>query len=170
MVQALAAIGDGGWMAGMSAIFDRDKILTLWAADAVLGHWDGYAFEIMNNYRVYHEPGVDRWTVIPTGIDQTFDRDVDPWAVSHILARRCVAEPDCKAAFAERLRAMRDLFAGLDLEAQRQKIVQQIRPEVEADPRKEYDLGAFDGAQNGTRDFIQRRPGRISEHLGAQGF
>mgnify|MGYP001084450630 CR=1 FL=1 len=45
----------------------------------MISHWDAYEFSIHNNYRVYHDPSTDTWSMIPTGIDQTFGGDQDPW-------------------------------------------------------------------------------------------
>jgi hypothetical protein len=169
-VTAIDAIPDGAFFDSMPQLIDRQAFLSLWAADAIMGHWDGYAYDIINNYRVYHHPVTDLWTIIPTGIDQTFDRDVDPFAVSGILASRCLAEPACEQAFVDRLREGLAAFESADLTAMVEAIDAQITEEVAADPRKEGSVADYDNARAATVDFIARRPDEIRAYIAARGF
>jgi hypothetical protein len=169
-VTAIDAIPDGAFFDSMPQLIDRQAFLSLWAADAIMGHWDGYAYDIINNYRVYHHPVTDLWTIIPTGIDQTFDRDVDPFAVSGILASRCLAEPACEQAFVDRLREGLAAFESADLTAMVEAIDAQITEEVAADPRKEGSVADYDNARAATVDFIARRPDEIRAYISARGF
>jgi hypothetical protein len=36
-------------------VFDGEAAST-WAVETMIGHWDGYSYYIMNNYRVYATP------------------------------------------------------------------------------------------------------------------
>jgi hypothetical protein len=73
----------------------------------------------MNNYRLYHDPSTDLWTVLPTGLDQTFDDDdrviADLWQPAHFIAVRCLEEPACEQAFIERLQYGLEVFQKLEL-------------------------------------------------------
>ncbi len=174
LVDGIAALPGGGFYPEVEAFFDFDRFLSQWAVESVIGHWDNYAFDIMNNYRVYHEPadgpGAGRWVMIPTGIDQTFGTDQNPWAVTGVLAARCLAEPDCEAAFAARLREALAQFESLDLRAQADAIQAQIEDIVAADPRKEYNLQEWNGSHAALKTWIAARPARIEAYLTQHGF
>jgi hypothetical protein len=169
-VNRIAAMPAGGFYPEIEEFFEFDTFLSSWAFESEIAHWDGYQFTIMNNYRVYHDPSTDRWTLISTGIDQTFSGDLDPWGVQGTLAARCLAEPDCEAAFAARLAQVNVYFASAGLDARVQAIYNQISPDVFNDPRKEYDNASYTQAHNDTVWFIQSRPTRVNEILASHGF
>ena len=68
----LAQIPSDDFYPAIDQIIDFDAYLTTWAAATIMGFWDGYPND-PNNYRIYHDPSDDRWTLIPTGIDQLFE-------------------------------------------------------------------------------------------------
>jgi len=170
LVNQIQAMPAGGFYPEVEAFFEFDTFLTQWAIEAFISHWDAYEFSIINNYRVYHDPVTGRWSIIPTGIDQTFIGDQDPWGVYGVLAARCRNEPDCDAAFAARLAQVNQHFVADDMVARAQAIRAQITPDVYADPRKEYSNATFDQAQNDMIGYLAGRPGRINEHLTAHGY
>lgn len=166
LVADIAALPEGGFYPEVERFFAFDTFLSQWAVESIIAHWDAYEFSIINNYRVYHDPGTDRWTIIPTGIDQTFSGEIDPFGVSGILARRCVDEPDCREAFERRLATAVDVFEQMDLGALALRTAERITPYVMADPKKE-----FDGRQHGALvdelvRWIEDRPGRVRAILG----
>lgn len=169
-VTAVDALPDGEFYPAIRDLVDFDEFLSLWAADSIMGHWDGYGFDIINNYRVYHHPLSDNWSIIPTGIDQTFDRDQDPFAVQGILAVRCLSEPSCEQAFIDRLREGLVIFESADLVERVEAIHAQIAAEVEADPRKPGSVGDYDNARTRTIDFINGRAEQIRSYITARGF
>ncbi|MFP2924789.1 CotH kinase family protein [Pyxidicoccus sp. 3LG] len=168
----LQALPRGGFYPEVTAFFDYDRFLTMWAADSLLSHWDGYLFENINNYRVYQDPATGRWTLLPGGIDQTFGHREgsrsglrSPWEVSGLLARRCLEEADCQAAFAARLAQVTRVFEEAGLDARVQRTRSQLAADVYADPRKETSNGEFEQAVRETLEFIHTRPTRIREYL-----
>jgi len=170
LVGAIDALPDGGFYPEIEQLFDFERFLSQWAVESVMGHWDNYAFDINNNYRVYHDPSTDRWSMIPTGIDQTFDTDQDPWAARGVLATRCLAEPACEAAFAARLRAANLELQALALAALVDVIYAQIADIVFADPRKEYGNASFDANVSALKLWIGERPAQVDGYLSAHGF
>lgn len=171
MIQEVEALPNGGFYPAITSIFDFDRFLTTWAAEAVIGHWDNYAFSIKNNYRVYHDPTTGLWTLISTGIDQTFSSDVDAWGdADGVLATRCLAEPACEAAFAARLAEVNDLFEATDMAGRAESVFTQISPYIMADPRREYGMGTFANQHQNLLNFIAARPDQIRADLMAQGF
>ena len=168
----LQALPRGGFYPEVSAFFDYDRFLTTWAADSLLSHWDGYLFENINNYRVYQDPTTGRWTLLPGGIDQTFGHREgsrsglrSPWEVSGLLARRCLEEADCQAAFSARLEQVTRVFEEAGLDTRVQSTRSQLASGVYADPRKETSNGEFEQAVRETLEFIHTRPTRIREYL-----
>jgi len=170
MIEEVEALPNGGFYPAITGIFDFDTFLTTWAVESVIGHWDNYAFSIMNNYRVYHDPTTGLWTLISTGIDQTFDDTLNPWGTSGVLASRCLAEPACEAAFAARLDEVNDLFESTDLAGRADFVFDQISPYVMEDPRKEYGFGTFQDRHQDLLNFIAARPNQIRDDLAAHGY
>jgi hypothetical protein len=172
LVTQLQGVPRGTFYPELTAFFDYDNVLSTWAVDGVIANWDGFAFRIRNNYRVYHDPKVDRWSVIPSGIDQTFVGDQDPWDVHHILSRRCAAaeEPDCQEAFVARLRQAIVAFESLNLAAEAEKIHELVKPHVYADTRKEHSNEDFERAHRDLLQWIAERPERMREILRSRGL
>ncbi len=171
LIAQLDALPDGGFYPAVTQLIDWDRYLSMWAVEALLSHWDGYTYNIVNNYRIYHDPSTGLWTIIPSGLDQTFQRDsVDTWGPTGHLAQRCLAEPACQAAFAARLREAVDVFEAMQLEARRQGIYDQLVPLLAADPGREFDRAAFERVNAETSQYIAIRPGQIRGELAAHGF
>src|SRR4029079_3646516 len=106
------------------AFVDTDEFLASFAVTAVIADWDGYEYGNVNNYRVYHDASSHRWSLLQSGIDNSFDSQpaFDFWPVTGILAQRCLAEEDCAAAFAVKVHAATDLFEQLDLGAEAERV------------------------------------------------
>ena len=170
LVTQLEALEDQAFYPEIEQIFDFDTFLSLWAVDTIIGHWDGYTFRIVNNYRFYHDPATDRWTIIPTGIDQTFVDDEDGWAPTGLLATRCLSETDCEAAFAARLSEALEIFEQADLKTLAEQTAAEIRPLVEQDPRKGFGIETFDSAASNTATFIEERGDEIRQQLADHGY
>ncbi|MBK9034392.1 MAG: CotH kinase family protein [Myxococcales bacterium] len=171
LIARLDALPIGGFYPAVTQILDFDRYLTMWAVEAMLSHWDGYSYDIVNNYRVYHDPARDRWTIIPSGLDQTFQpNSIDEWGPMGRIAQRCLSEPACEAAFAARLRDALAAFEDLQLEARRAAIVAQLTPLLAADPGREFDPTEFAQAQAETAQFIADRPAQVRAVLAAHGF
>jgi hypothetical protein len=147
-----------------------DDFLAAWAVEAFIGHWDGYNFPIVNNYRFYHDPLDDKWTLLPTGLDQTFGWDAYPFGPTGRIAQMCNADPECQAAFAARLYEVLDVVQTTDVEGQRQAINDQLRPIIEADPGREQWVGSFDSAMASTASFIAGRSAQIQAYLTDAGY
>lgn len=158
--QRLAGIPSDDFYPAIESIFDFDTFLSMWAATAIMGYWDGYPND-PNNYRVYHEPSGDLWSLIPTGTDQLFEKNVDPFDPVGVLAKRCLAEDDCKAEFRARLEKAVVLFEASNYPAMVRGIARQIAPAVESDIRREITVAEWREAIEATISYMQRRPGEI---------
>lgn len=160
----LAQIPDGEFYPAITQIIDFDTYLKMWAAAVVMGYWDGYPNDA-NNYRIYHNPSDDRWTAIPTGIDQLFENNVDPFNPTGLLSIRCLAEVACKTAFRQILSDVIDRFEASDYPTMARKIERQIDQAVTVDPRKEVSVTEWHAAVNDTIAYMRRRPGELRELL-----
>jgi spore coat protein CotH len=173
LTHRLQGLPRGGFYPEVLAFFDYDRFLTTWALESVISHWDGYPFGTQNNYRVYQDPSTGLWTLLSTGIDQTFGHhkvtrsglDQDPWAVSGLLATRCLEEADCRAAFAARLDEVNRQVEASGLDSRVRSLRSQLAPGVQADPRKETTPAGFETAVEQTLQFLRERPTRVREHL-----
>lgn len=78
VVSALSAT-DENLPSLLSQVVDLDAFITFWAAEGVLGHWDGSTSNA-NNYFTYHNPDNGRFYFIPWGTDAALEQDslLDP--------------------------------------------------------------------------------------------
>ncbi|MFO0552808.1 MAG: CotH kinase family protein [Polyangiaceae bacterium] len=170
-VNQIQAIPDGQFYAQAPAFLNLDEFLDAWAVAALTGYWDGYWYDLNNNYRVYHDPSTGLWSVISTGLDQTFESvNMDPFAVTGILGQKCIADSACFAALVERVKAVRDVYVADDLGAAASAIAAQIDPYVQADPRREYSYQTYLDFQSYLQDFIASRPDIVDQYIQSYGF
>jgi hypothetical protein len=71
-------------VAGGERTADLGEMTRMWAGEQYIGHWDGYSVRTgvnwPNNYYL-HSDEAGRFSMLPTGIDQTFhDADAFPGA------------------------------------------------------------------------------------------
>lgn len=167
----IAALPEGGFYREADAFLDTDEFLGSFAVTAVIADWDGYEYGNINNYRVYHDPATDRWALIQSGIDNSFDSQpaFDFWPVTAVLAQRCLAEEDCAAAFADKVRAAADLFEQLDLAAEAARVHTRIWPDITSDPRKEVSNEQSQAAHDSLLTWIAARPAAVRATLAAHG-
>jgi hypothetical protein len=168
----IASLPDGGFYPAVETFFDFDEFLASFAVTAIISDWDGYQYSNINNYRVYHDPSTGRWSLIQSGIDNSFDSNAsfDFWSVAAVLATRCFAEPDCTAAFAAKVHAAIDLFEGLGLAGEAERVQALIRPFIVADPRKEVAEWDAQAAHQSMVTWIAGRPAAVRASLAARGL
>ncbi|MCA9494514.1 MAG: CotH kinase family protein [Myxococcales bacterium] len=136
---------------------DLDRTLRAMAAEVVLAHWDGY-FYSSNNYRLYHEPSTDQWTLLPWGVDQTFRSTRDPWADRGVLAGFCLDIPSCKGRYDIALVELAQRLLELDCPGRVAPVLPEIVPLYDADPLKEGSLDDMERQGNDTMDFCETWP------------
>lgn len=81
--------------AALTPLFDTENFRTFWVLEDLLFHWDGYiASPRNNNYYVYHHPSRDKFYMIPSGMDQTFDGiDLPALGVNSVVAKALAGAP-----------------------------------------------------------------------------
>jgi len=160
----LSKIPSDDFYPAINEVFDFDAYLTTWAAGTLMGYFDGYPSE-PTNYRIYHDPSDDRWTLIPTGIDQLFEKNVDPFDPVGLLSVRCLADTDCRAAYRQRLSEVITEFEKSDYPTMVRSIKRQMQSEVEVDARREFDVSQWRTATYDTIAYMRRRPSELRELL-----
>ena len=157
-VEAANQPGDGIFVAPDTPLA-TDEFLAFVAAEAAIGHWDGYWKA--NNYHIYHEPGAERWSFIPWGIDQAFDRELGVFAGAGMLIAKCREEPACVVAYAETGLAVADAFADLDLEASLDEVAALIEEALIADPRQPHPVDMVHRHLATLRALLATTPARL---------
>ena len=116
------------------------------------------------------------WSFIPSGLDQTFvdpsrpDWYVEIWSPGSVIAKRCLDEPACEAALAQRMREVLTIYRDADFRGLAIEMAEQVRSDVYADPGKEVNNSEFEVAVAATLDFIEGRPGLVESWLEERGY
>jgi hypothetical protein len=174
----IAALPAETFYPAIDDIVDFDAFLSMWAADALTNNWDGHVFHIPHNFRAYHDPSTGKWSVIPSGLDQTFsyvtdlgyDLVVAPFDPAALLAQRCLQQKECQDAFAARLDQATNLFESLDLTTLARSLEQEVEPYVVEDPRKEGSVDTFHQQVDAVVSFIASRPAEMRAALAERGY
>ncbi len=101
--------------AALAPLLDVDSFIRQWAADALIGHWDGYAGNV-NNFFAYQDPTDGRFHIMPWGPDTAFSRSPfnpvgSPSSVyaNGVLAHRLYQLPAVRGRYLVELRRILDL-------------------------------------------------------------
>jgi spore coat protein H len=132
LTEVVDTVPDERLEAALQAHLDLPALLRGYALDAVLGHWDGFAFNL-NNYYLYRRPYDDRFIFLPHGADQLVDREgFDPLrSPTARLAQRVWSHPTLREQFEAELRWV--LSRGWDGQALRER-AEQVREIVAQAP------------------------------------
>ena len=183
-ITAVNAIPASNFYAEISQLIDMPRFLNLMAADVIIANWDGYMFN-RNNYRMYRDPSSNKWTFLPTGIDQTLvDRsiasssrlDTNPFpggggrAVEGIVAQRCQQDPQCNSEFIKAIKLAISVFENAVLNNMAEDIRLEIADHVMSDPRTTTSFTQWNAALDLTKDFISNRPAQVRGWLTAAGY
>lgn len=162
-----AGMRDEEYHPAIGEFIDWPRFVSMWAADTVIGHWDGYGNDYVNNYRIYHNPDDDLWTMIPSGIDQSFEDPLDPYWGNGRLVYRCYRDSSCEPVFEARVLEALEVFESRDWSAEIDRIVEQIADSVEDDPRKEVSTEDWYDQVEEVRDYPEWAPDYLRDWLDA---
>ena len=73
LLQAAAEPDFGRRWQRLQSVLDVDRFLSFMAVELMAGHRDGYCLA-RNNYRLYNDPGAEKFVFLPHGMDQLFGR------------------------------------------------------------------------------------------------
>jgi spore coat protein CotH len=173
LIAKIDALPASGVHPALAQFLDVDAWLAMWAVDTVLAHWDGYVYNLRNNYRVYHDPSTGLWTMIPSGVDQTMQlRHVDDTLLDPTgrLSQRCLADAPCAAAYAAKVRQALEAFSSMNMGLRRQALQDRIGALVVPDAGREFDAGRTAQHHADTQRFIEQRPAVVLQALTARGL
>ena len=150
-------------MPEFEARIDVDRTLLMLAGEVITGHWDGY-FYAKNNYRIYHEPSVDRWTLIPWGVDQTLSWKGNLFGSKGIIADWCLDVPSCNDRYRLALWEMAErLDQGVDLQAM--EVYGRIRPYFLEDTSTHISPSSMTNGVTRTIEYAADYPSEVLEQL-----
>lgn len=134
-----------------------DGMLTRYfAVEMVSGQHDGYV-TYANNYVLYHDPSVERWSIVPWGTDQSFtarSRDVfKDWFGA--LALRCLGDADCVERFTGDVYDVLAVWEDSGLYAHIVEVQGAIADDCESDPRRELPCAS---EQEDVLEYLKERP------------
>jgi hypothetical protein len=169
LVTAANATG-GDWSDGMAATADLGEMARMWAGEQYLGHWDGYSIRSganwPNNYYL-HSDDAGRFSMLPTGIDQTFvDADRFPGAGRGVLVTRCRGDASCLADFRAGLGEVSAAADAMPVGERLDAIAATVAPWRDCPHLEQATDAAWQGAVKGTRQFIRNRRIAVASYLG----
>jgi hypothetical protein len=160
------------FVSAAESVIDLDQWLTVGAIQAIHADWDSYFFA-PNNYNLYHDLDCDRFLLLPQGGDQAFGMLNDrfrylrypingprPPRRGGLFFRHCKVSPECYERYLGHVERTLELWESLDLPAELDRILKQIRPSVYEEKRLGYPFEQFERAVEDVRSFLHRR-GRI---------
>lgn len=133
----------------LKALLDLDSFITLWAAEVLIGHWDGYAGN-RNNWYAFRARNTGKFTFIPWGADSVFD-DPGPF-FSHPVPKSVKA----KGVICQKLWELPEIRARYRTEMQRLLNAVWIEENM---------LATLARVQQFNIEQTQTRPGRVAAEL-----
>jgi hypothetical protein len=167
-----AQLQGDAWETAMRERFDWTLFIRSLAMDALIAHWDGYAYD-RSNYHLYHDPTADKWTFIPQSMD--LDYGWRPWSydtcgrygvdpgdyTEGILGRKCLESDTCRAEFVAELLRLNDAFEEADPVGRIDTLYALIADEVATDRHKHYSTNDFEDHVDCVREWVAQRPDEI---------
>lgn len=138
---------------------DWPQVLATMVTEIYIGHWDGYAPTRNNYFLHFDDDGVMR--LMPWGTDQTFADHLPLREGQGLLLDRCRAAPACMDAFDATLARLVAVVDAQDLAPRIELLALSLRPAVEADSRRSYDVPSVERAVAETIEFLARRRAEI---------
>ena len=196
VAEVVATASDEDYRDAIEELVDVDHLLTYWAIEALTAHWDGYVYDITapgrvppparppgnpypNNFYVYHDPGTDKFVIIPHGADLAFGLgagphyEVDPSTPVLVppkqdatIATRLWADPTFRAELAERIRWVLDEIWDVQTLTERADLFADlIRADGLTGSREFVTPARFEDVLADRKDFLARRADAVRAEL-----
>lgn len=162
------------WWTVAQEQLDGEAFIAYLALELSLVHWDSYSYDL-SNFRLYHEPTADRWTMLTQSMDLDYGyrpwsypncgqyaMDPDDWTMGG-LAERCHRDEACFAALLDAVEDYADRLEAADGAARVQALDAWIAEEVKSDPRRYSDDRDYDDHVACLQDFFAARPDQLRE-------
>ena len=164
LVTAIDAMTPQNFMVEAPKVIDIDRYIEFAATEIYIGHWDGYV-NYMNNYFIYRRPDNNLWTWVPWGIDQTFQDNLEAFTASGRVHMLCVQSIECRKKLGVAFQKVMAKVDEIDLIGKATDVKNLIWPDVQADPRREYDVDTVAFEIDQTIEFLKNRKGIITGQL-----
>jgi spore coat protein H len=198
-LDAIAAVvantPDEEYREAIEELVDVDELLTYWAVEGLVGHWDGYAYDVtapgrmppparppgnsgINNFYAYVDPLSGRAVVIPHGADLTFGLGGTTWTldpatavltppkVDATVAARLWEQPGFPEELADRVSwVLEDAWDQSTLLAEAEMLAEHIRADGLTGSREWVDPAGFESALAARKDWIRQRERAVRAEL-----
>jgi hypothetical protein len=155
---------------GPNAVVETDTFLGMMAMAFVIGDWDNYI--TANNYRIHRGSTTGRWSFIPTGTDQTFQKAMSPFRGNNngsfpILFEKCLASERCTAGYRDAIGKAVAAFKapGGGLAGTMARRIELIDASVAQDTRKPYDAPTMQRTRVAMKALLEDRPDGVASAL-----
>jgi len=162
----------------VQARLDTAKFLRYCAAEAAVGHYDGYAYSKFGSHNYFLAGDTTgKFTLIPWSTDLSMsDREgvvdaaqpqlADPGVGGDTFLVRCKASATCWPAYKTEVQSVLTLVESLNLPALAQAWHTQIDVLARADPKREADLAYYDAETAKLYAWLAARPALVRTQLG----
>jgi CotH kinase protein len=175
LIAALAAATPDDYVETVGRELDLEQYLRFAALEVLAGGEDGYSYVLgpPNNFRLYRDPGSDRFVFLPWGLDRALRPRFDPelvhewvpaldryrsvWDTHAVILSGCLASPACQSAYVAQLHAAAQHFDDLDLTGQALFETALIADAGRADLRKPSDDDHVDHTRQLLLDYLAER-------------
>ncbi len=155
------------WYNNAIKLLDIKEVINEWAVERYVAHWDGYSWQIKNNYYLHtNENGV--FTLHPWGSDQTLLGHLPFLATDSvgIMFTRCIQYSPCQQVYKGALARTHEVAQSLKLNDMMDDIWGEIATHVQNDPRKERSYDEAVGTVNASKDFLNNREWNLANEIG----
>lgn len=156
------------WYDEVQKYLDLNEFVKEIAVERYIGHWDGYAWSIKNNYYA-HSTAEGVFSILPWGTDQTLNGWIDVFNVGDvgIMAARCMDYSPCQQLYKGAMLKVNDTAKSLDLPTMLDDVWKSIDEDVNSDPRKESGYDWAVQVKDGSRNHLTWAVGIVPDLVNA---
>jgi spore coat protein CotH len=186
LIAVFQAAQPDSFLEDLGAALDTEQFLRFTAAEAAVNQWDMYAYTMFwpNNFRLYNDPNTNLFVFLPWGMDMSMkpfrdssrkhlpifgisqqgDRASAPVSAG-LIFQRCLASTSCKARYAAVVAEIVEVYEQAGLEKLAIRYYEQIKSQIELDPRQEFTTAQRERGYQGLLSTIRERPAAITAEL-----
>jgi len=173
---SVQAASNATLLADVAAHLDTAEWAKFSAAEATVGHYDGYGFGIFGSHNYFMAGDLNGvLSLVPWSTDLTFSNRMtvvnanvptDPMGSGPTLLQRCKLSAGCWATYKDQVKAVLAAYEGLGLVNLAQTWHAQIDAMVVADPKKETTVLDYNAQTATLYQWIAARPAVVRGQLG----
>ncbi|MFM5951401.1 MAG: CotH kinase family protein [Micrococcales bacterium] len=152
------------WFDAVQKYLDLDEFVKEIAVERYIGHWDGYAWTIKNNYYA-HSTAEGIFTILPWGTDQTLNGWVDMYSAGDvgIMAVKCINYSPCQQLYKGAMLKVNATAQALQLAKMIDEVWNSINADIQSDPRKESGFDWATQVKDGAKNHVNWISGYITD-------